>query len=61
MTRFFAALYVSEGWHAHFLRTGSLRSKAKALVIFDRIVTGADHRILLNGESLDDILGEVKA
>jgi len=39
MTLFFAGLYLSEGWYEHWRVTGSLHSKARALVLFDRVIT----------------------
>lgn len=35
MTLFFAGLYLSEGWYEHWRVTGSLHSKARAMVLFD--------------------------
>lgn len=56
MNRLFAALYVSEAWHSHWRSSGSLSSKAKAVVLFDRLMAGDDHRILLNGRPLDEFI-----
>lgn len=56
--RLFAALYASEPWHAHWRDNGSLFAKTKCMVQFDRILTGQDHRILLNGVPLDEYVDE---
>ena len=36
---YFMALYRSEGWHDQFLRLDKVSSKAKAVVLFDRVIT----------------------
>lgn len=44
--RFFAALYVSEGWYSAWLtRKDRPHYRARAVVIFDRIMAGEDHRL----------------
>lgn len=58
MTRLFMALYASEIWHSHWRSNGSIYAKTKAMVSFDRILTGAEHRILLNGVPLDEYIAE---
>lgn len=40
LERFFAALYLSEGWYDGFVRTGRIHNRARAVVLFDRAVTG---------------------
>ena len=60
MSRFFAALYITEIWHAYYRESGSLFGRAKAVVMFDRIITGQMHRIHLNGRPLDEYMGEAK-
>lgn len=34
----FAALYISEGWYDNWLRTKKVYSKARAIVLFDRVI-----------------------
>jgi hypothetical protein len=34
----FAALYMSEAWYDNWLRTKKLHSKARAMVLFDRVL-----------------------
>lgn len=34
----FAALYISEGWYDRWLRTKNLHSKARAMVLYDRVL-----------------------
>jgi len=34
------ALYLSAGWYDRYARTGSVHSRAKAVVLYDRILTG---------------------
>lgn len=58
MSRFFAALYVSEGWYDRWRRTGSVYAKARAMVLFDRILLGGEHRMRLNGAPLDKFLDQ---
>lgn len=58
MSRFFAALYVTEAWHAKWINDGSLYAKTRAVVLFDRILTGQMSRIQLNGMPLDRIIGQ---
>lgn len=60
MSRFFAALYVTEAWYARWNVTGSLHAKTRAVVLFDRIISGQIHRIQLNGVSLDEYIGEAR-
>lgn len=41
MIRLLTALYVSEGWYSHWLRKpNNLYAKARAVVVFDRVLTG---------------------
>jgi hypothetical protein len=40
MALFFAAMYLSEGWYEKYLRTGSVHSRARGIVLFDRVITG---------------------
>lgn len=61
MSRLFAALYASEVWHSYWRSHGSVYAKARAMVLYDRIITGAEHRILLNGVPLDEYVDEVAA
>ena len=57
MARLFAALYVSEIWYAGWKEGGGgLRCKARAMVVFDRIMAGDEHRISLNGTSIEKLL-----
>lgn len=56
MSRLFAALYVSEIWHSHWRSNGSLYAKARCMVMFDRIITGGEHRMQMNGWPLDSII-----
>lgn len=58
MSRFFVALYASEPWHSHWRSNGSIYAKTKAIIMFDRIMTGGEHRILLNGIPLDEYTEE---
>lgn len=58
MIRLFAALYASEQWHSFWRSHGSLYAKARAIILYDRIITGADHRVLLNGRPLDEYVEE---
>ena len=37
---FFAALYVSEGWYENWRWTSRPHSRARAVVLFDRVLTG---------------------
>lgn len=39
MTLFFAGLYLSEGWYSKWENDGSLYAKARAIVLFDRVIT----------------------
>jgi hypothetical protein len=39
MTLFFAGLYLSEIWYSKFERDGSIHAKARAIVLFDRVIT----------------------
>ena len=39
-TRFFAALYLSEGWYDYFARSKRIHARARAVVLFDRVMTG---------------------
>jgi len=34
----FAALYISEGWCDNWIRTKKIYSKARAMVLFDRVI-----------------------
>jgi hypothetical protein len=34
----FAALYISEGWYDNWRRTKKVYSKARAIVLFDRVI-----------------------
>lgn len=36
----FAALYLSEGWYEAWRSKGSLHGKARAMVLFDRAMSG---------------------
>jgi len=36
----FAALWVSEPWYGYFLRSGKIHAKTRAVIAFDRIITG---------------------
>ena len=38
--RFFAALYLSEGWYDYFARSGRAHARARAVVLFDRVMAG---------------------
>jgi trimethylamine:corrinoid methyltransferase-like protein len=38
MALFFAAMYHSESWYEHWRITGNLHSKARAIVLFDRVL-----------------------
>lgn len=58
MTRLFAALYASEPMYGYWDRTGILWAKARAVVLYDRILTGQEHRIMLNGRPLNEIICE---
>lgn len=40
LTWYFCALWLSEIWYEHWGRTGDLSAKARALVIFDRVMDG---------------------
>jgi hypothetical protein len=61
VSRFFAALYVSEIWHGRWRSDGCLFSKARAVVLFDRIIAGEDHRLRLNGRPLDEFIDGVES
>lgn len=39
LERLFAALYVSEGWYSLWVSSGRLHRKARAMVIYDRMLT----------------------
>lgn len=39
LTVLFAALWVSEVWYESWRQTGRLHSKARGIVIFDRVLT----------------------
>lgn len=56
MSRLFAALYVSDRWYFRWQHTGLLHNKARAIVLFDRILTRGEHCIELNGQPLDNII-----
>ena len=34
----FAALYISEAWYDNWLRTKRIHSKARAMVLYDRVL-----------------------
>lgn len=38
--RFFAALYLSEGWYDYYARSKRIHARARAVVLFDRVMTG---------------------
>lgn len=40
LAQFFAALYVSEGWYEGWIRTGRIHRRARAVVLFDRVLNG---------------------
>jgi len=40
MALLFAALYLSEGWYEHWARSQRPYSKARAMVLYDRVLTG---------------------
>lgn len=39
ITRFFAALYLSSDWNNYYERTGNVAARARAVVLFDRVIT----------------------
>jgi site-specific recombinase len=39
LTLLFMALYISEGWYDQWFRTGDVHAKARAIVLFDRVIT----------------------
>ncbi len=45
LTHLFMALYHSEGWYLHWLRKGSLHSKARAMVLYDRVLNNEMGRL----------------
>jgi hypothetical protein len=61
MSRLFAALYVSEMWHSHWRSNGSLYAKARCMTLFDRVLSGEEHRMQLNGLPLDSIIEGAQA
>lgn len=58
MKRLFAALYVSDRLHCEWQIGGKLHHKARAVVRFDRVLTGGNHCLSLNGLPLESILAE---
>ena len=40
MELFFAAMWISEGWYESWRSTRSLHSKARGIVMFDRVLNG---------------------
>lgn len=40
------ALYHSEGWYLHWLRKNDLHSKARAIVLFDRVLNEETNRLM---------------
>ena len=38
--RLFAALYLSADWYGYFERSGRAHARARAVVLFDRVITG---------------------
>ena len=38
--RLFAALYLSADWYGYFERSGRAHARARAVVLFDRVMTG---------------------
>lgn len=38
-TLFFAGLYLSEIWYSRWESHGSIHAKARAIVLFDRVIT----------------------
>ena len=38
--RFFAALYLGESWYDFYRRKGSVHARARAVVLFDRVMAG---------------------
>lgn len=55
MSRLQAALFASEPWYKYWLTSGHAYARARSVVLFDRILTGNERRILVNGQPL--ILG----
>ena len=39
-TRFFAAMWLSEGWYDYYARSKRIHARARAVVLFDRVITG---------------------
>ena len=38
--RFFAAMWLSEGWYDYYARSKRIHARARAVVLFDRVMTG---------------------
>ena len=38
MTLHFAGLYLSEIWYSYYKQSGSIHAKARAMVLYDRVI-----------------------
>jgi hypothetical protein len=56
MIRLFEALYLSEVWYGYWRSKGSVYAKARAMVLFDRVMANEDRRIV----SYADAAGRTK-